>query len=142
MPSHVIILNQHDRRGLLTQSVIDPNTGGTGLGIYKLLSYNGQGVKLNLTQGDARQAEQYSKNWTVDSLSRTVGDCVEPKGLALTTQHTLDGVGNITAVTDPNQNTTRYYYDLNNAKRFSVNPDGNVMEWEKDSAGRDLIQRS
>jgi RHS repeat-associated protein len=47
----------------------------------------------------------------LDGLDRVVEEIVDPQSLRLTTSTTYDGLGNPTAVTDRNGNTTRHEYD-------------------------------
>ncbi len=104
-------------------------------------TYNAQNKEISMTKGDTTTPVQYEETDQVDGLNRNTGNTKDPGGLALSTQETLDGNGNVVAKKDANGNVTHNWFNTLNKKRFIVSAVGGVVEYEYYKNGEEKSER-
>jgi YD repeat-containing protein len=127
------IATQHtfDRCNHKIQSILDDPLNLTTQKIY-----NFQGKLTSQTQGDKDTPTQYQETYQIDAKNRTIGKTIDPEGLKITTQQTLDTAGDVIAKIDANGNITRKFHDILGRLRFVIDPEGGVSETHYDSEDR------
>jgi YD repeat-containing protein len=133
-PRRVITQQVFSQRGLVVKTVRDIGTDSApGLRLIQQSTYNGQSTQTSLIQGDEKKQDQYAIAFQQDGFNRSIGKMIDPDGekpLKLTTSIELSAVSQVISHTDGAGRTTLSFYDLLGQKRFSVDADGGLMEWQ------------
>lgn len=147
-PRQIVTTNTFSPNGHCVKSVLDPNHDGyTGLNITTQTTFNAQGSKTSLMQGDATTPNQALTTFQHDPLGRNTGETKDPitpenpSGLNIQTGELLNAKGKTIAKIDPLGNTTWFFYDEVNRLRLRVDPLGGIREWEYDKAGKITLRR-
>ena len=108
------------------------------------------GNETNRIMGDAKSLDQMHVATEYDTFGRKSANVIDPKTLSrseklpealdIRTQFERDAAGNITKEIDPNGNTKRSYYDLQNRKNIELKPISPTQylltEWSHTRSGK------
>lgn len=133
----------YDKRNLKIETIVDPGN----LQLLTRTNYDGLGTLLSSMLGDYNNPNQFYTTYQLDDLSRTIANTIDPitdeypNALSITTQLHLDASSKIIAKLDPNNNITRFFYDVIGQKRFEIDANGRVTEWQYNNVGKLILQR-
>ena len=123
----------YDNQGNLIETRLDPDS----LNLTTKFDYNEFGQLVRETHVNPQGIDSVTA-YTRDALGRCLSRTLDPDGLKLITTYTYDNNDNVLTQADPNQNTTRYVYDVNNRLRYYINALGVVTEHRYDDRGNKI----
>ena len=150
-PRGNVTCKDYDKRDLVISETIDPtptpSDGHSHLNIGKQHTYNGQRAEIATLIGDQAVPNQYQEAFIQDGLNRSVGKVVDPitsenpAGLNLSSALYLDPANQVIATLDMHGYTSWHFYDLCGRERFTVDPEGGVLEKRYNSEGQEIYRR-
>ncbi|NKB46260.1 MAG: hypothetical protein GKR77_00530 [Legionellales bacterium] len=137
-----------NRQGVVVSEVFDPSDrAATGLALTTHSQVNAHGDVVLQQKGDARDPNQWVKQWIMDPLNRSVAEVIDPKlnpdnqYLALTTQRQRDAKGRVVAFIDAKGQVRYDVYDARDNTVFSIDASGAVKAYGYDDLDRRRVQR-
>ena len=153
-PRGVITAKIFNQRGLCIQKIRDVGTASIpGLCLINTAIYNGQRTRTKATDGDEKVLAQYAVDFLQDGFNRAIGKIIDPdssfqrtlesrdsmikvdQSLKLQSMIQYDSVGRVVSHTDAAGRKTYLFYDSKGQKRFAIDAQGGMIEWQYNSLG-------
>lgn len=133
----ISIKTMYDKRGLITDKIIDPE----GLGLYTRYNYDGLANIILEIKGSKAYPEQLKKQLNYDNSSNLVEKIIDPNGLSIVSQMQYDLLGNCNKITELGNVSSGTCYDAASQRRYSIDPLGGVIGYLYNKNGYCIEER-
>ncbi|GAB4393972.1 MAG: hypothetical protein Tsb005_14540 [Gammaproteobacteria bacterium] len=135
-PRATLIETFYDKRDQEIQRIVDRQ----GLYLVTQKHYYANSELQATHYGDNHDAYQRTLHQLLDIFGRKNGNVIDPDGLALTSQNTLDQKGRVVEIKNPNGVSTYQWFDALDNKRYTINGFGRIEERRYSDTGKVTVE--